>query len=334
MFDRYDAGEQAVLVHMYFSQDRDTEDLQEFETLASSAGVEALRVVTGSCKAPHPKYFVGERKAVKIAGAVKESCAAVLLFDHALSPAQERNLEALCECRVIDRTGLILDIFPQRARIHEGELQVELAQLRQLTTRLVRGWAHLERQKGSIGLRDLGETQLETDCRLLHNRITLILSSLERVSKQREQARHARNKANVLTVSLVGYTNAGKSTLFNRLTTSEVYVVDQLFATLDPTLRRVDVVGVGEVVQADTVGSIRHLPHDLVAAFKATLLLHVIDAADVRSDENIDVVNEVLEEIESDEIPSLLVMNKIDMLDGFVPRIDRDEENLPSGSGS
>nr|WP_245166809.1 ribosome rescue GTPase HflX [Candidatus Erwinia dacicola] len=299
---------------MYFSQDRDTEDLQEFETLASSAGVEALRVVTGSCKAPHPKYFVGERKAVKIAGAVagavKESCAAVVLFDHALSPAQERNLEALCECRVIDRTGLILDIFAQRARIHECELQVDLAQLRQLATRLVRGWAHLERQKGSIGLRDLGETQLETDRRLLHNRITLILSSLERVSKQREQARHARNKADVLTVSLVGYTNAGKSTLFNRLTTSEVYVADQLFATLDPTLHRVDVVGVGEVVQADTVGSIRHLPHDLVAAFKATLLLHVVEAADVRIDENIDVVNEVLEEIESDEIPSLLVMNK------------------------
>lgn len=337
MFDRYDAGEQAVLVHIYFSQDRDMEDLQEFEALVSSAGVEALRVVTGSRKAPHPKYFVGEGKAVEIAEAVKASGASVVLFDHALSPAQERNLEALCECRVIDRTGLILDIFAQRARTHEGKLQVELAQHRHLATRLVRGWTHLERQKGGIGLRGPGETQLETDRRLLRNRITLILSRLERVEKQREQGRQARNKADVPTVSLVGYTNAGKSTLFNHLTSADVYAADQLFATLDPTLRRVDVADVGEVVLADTVGFIRHLPHDLVAAFKATLqetrqatlLLHVIDAADLRVDENIEAVEEVLEEIESDQIPTLQVMNKIDMLEDFVPRIDRDEENLP-----
>ncbi|MEA9393097.1 ribosome rescue GTPase HflX [Acerihabitans sp. TG2] len=337
MFDRYDTGEQAILVHIFFSQDKDMEDLQEFESLVSSAGVETLHVITGSRKAPHPKYYVGEGKADEIAQAVRTSGASVVLFDHALSPAQERNLESLCQCRVIDRTGLILDIFAQRARTHEGKLQVELAQLRHLATRLVRGWTHLERQKGGIGLRGPGETQLETDRRLLRNRITLILSRLERVEKQREQGRRARNRAEVPTVSLVGYTNAGKSTLFNRVTEAGVYVADQLFATLDPTLRRIEVVDVGDTVLADTVGFIRHLPHDLVAAFKATLqetreatlLMHIVDASDTRGQENIDAVNTVLAEIDADEIPVLLVMNKIDMLDDFVPRIDRNEDNLP-----
>ncbi|CCW29417.1 ribosome rescue GTPase HflX [Xenorhabdus nematophila] len=337
MFDRYEGGELAVLVHVFFSQEKDTENLSEFESLVTSAGVSPVQIVTGSRKAPHPKYFVGEGKAEEIAEAVKNSGADVVLFNHTLSPAQERNLERLCQCRVVDRTGVILDIFAQRARTHEGKLQVELAQLRHLSTRLVRGWTHLERQKGGIGLRGPGETQLESDRRMLRDKIKQILGRLSKVEKQREQGRQARNKADIPTVSLVGYTNAGKSSLFNSITSAEVYAADQLFATLDPTLRRIDVDDVGTVVLADTVGFIRHLPHDLVAAFQATLqetrqaklLLHVVDAADHRLDENIIAVDSVLEEIESNEIPSLMVMNKIDMLEDFTPRIDRDEENRP-----
>ena len=337
MFDRYEAGERAVLVHINFSHEGEWEDLSEFEMLVSSAGVSSLQVVTGSRQSPHPKYYVGEGKAQEIAQVVQMSGANIVMFNHALSPAQERNLESLCKCRVLDRTGLILDIFAQRARTHEGKLQVELAQLRHISTRLIRGWTHLERQKGGIGLRGPGETQLETDRRLLRDRIKAILRRLDKVAKQREQGRRARSRAQIPTISLVGYTNAGKSTMFNCITNAGVYAADQLFATLDPTLRKIDLVDVGPAILADTVGFIRHLPHDLVAAFKATLqetqeadiLLHVVDASDERFHENIDAVHEVLEEIDAHEVPALLVMNKIDNLESQSSRIERDEKGVP-----
>jgi len=337
LFDRYQAGEQAVLVHLDFPDESTREDLTEFKMLASSAGVNELTVVSGKRTTPHPKFFVGSGKAEEIAEAVKLFNADVILFNHSLSPSQEKNIEALCECRVVDRTTLILDIFAQRARTHEGKLQVELAQLRHISSRLIRGWTHLERQKGGIGLRGPGETQLETDRRLLRERMVNIRKRLEKVERQRQQGRRLRTRAELPTLSLVGYTNAGKSTLFNLLTQSQVYAADQLFATLDPTLRRIELEGVGGVILADTVGFIRHLPHDLVAAFKATLtetreaelLLHVVDIADDRRSENIEQVEYVLAEIEADNVPQLIICNKIDCLDDVEPRIDRDGQGVP-----
>ena len=337
MFDRYEAGETAVLVHIDFSDDDRREDLVELQLLVESAGARSVGVITGSRRSPDRKFFVGSGKAEELAAMVAGTEANVVIFNHALTPAQERNLEQICHCRVLDRTTLILDIFAQRARTHEGKLQVELAQLRHMSTRLIRGWTHLERQKGGIGLRGPGETQLETDRRLLRGRIKTINRRLEKVDKQREQSRRARKRSELPTVSLVGYTNAGKSTLFNGLTSSEVYAADQLFATLDPTLRKLDLQD-GSVILADTVGFIRHLPHDLVAAFKATLqetrqadlLLHVVDCADENMADNFEQVQNVLKEIDAHEIPQLIISNKIDLLEDIVPRIDYDGEGKPT----
>ncbi|MEJ2141528.1 MAG: GTPase HflX [Gammaproteobacteria bacterium] len=338
MFERPHGGERAILVHLDFYKEVDREELREFRELVISAGAEPVEVITGSRTSPHPRYFVGTGKAEEIRDAVKEFEADVVLFNHALSPVQERNLESLFKCRVLDRTGLILDIFAQRARTHEGKLQVELAQLKHLSTRLVRGWTHLERQKGGIGLRGPGETQLETDRRLLNDRIRQLNKRLAKVERQREQGRRGRKRAEIPTVSLVGYTNAGKSTLFNRMTESEVLAADQLFATLDPTVRRVSLPADKPIVLADTVGFIRHLPHDLVAAFRSTLqetrdadlLLHVVDVASEERQANIEQVNTVLKEIEAQDRPQLMVYNKIDLLENPEPRIENDENGLPA----
>ncbi len=330
-------NDKAVVVHVFFSQNRNLEDLSEFQQLAKSAKVEISQLITTARSVPQAKYFVGEGKAQEIAQAVEIHNANVVLVNHSLTPAQTRNLESICQCRVVDRTGLILDIFAQRARSHEGKLQVELAQLKHLATRLVRRKTGLDQQKGAVGLRGPGETQLETDRRLIKVRIAQLQNRLEKVEKQRNQNRQTRKKADIPTISLVGYTNAGKSTLFNQLTQANVYAADQLFATLDPTLRRLSIQDVGTTILADTVGFIRDLPHDLVSAFKSTLqetteaslLLHVIDCADPRKLENIAAVNEVLTEIKANEVPLLLIYNKIDQLEDIQPHIEYDEQNKP-----
>jgi GTP-binding protein HflX len=334
-FERHRGGERAVLVQLQLDGSGRDLSLLEFEELVSSAGGEPVATVTGSRRAPHARTFVGEGKLDEIAAACRDNEAELVIFNHALSPSQERNLERALSCRVLARTGLILDIFAQRARTHEGKLQVELAQLTHMSTRLVRGWTHLERQKGGIGLRGPGETQLETDRRLLRARIKSIQARLERVRNQREQSRRARRRAELPVLSLVGYTNAGKSTLFNRLTSSAVYAADKLFATLDPTLARVDIEHLGPVLFADTVGFISDLPTTLVEAFKATLeetanaslLLHVVDVSADNRDELMADVQAVLAEIGADTIPQLLVFNKLDLLEQPA-RILRNEDGM------
>ncbi len=336
-FERHQSGEQAVLVHIDIAGDGLVSPPGEFRELASSAGATVCEMVSAHRFQPNSNILIRPGKLAEVAAAVKDQSAELVIFSQPLSPSQQRNLERELDCRVIDRTGLILDIFSQRARTHEGKLQVELAQLNYVATRLVRGWTHLERQKGGIGLRGPGETQLETDRRLIRQRIRSIQARLDKVQAQRALGRRSRERSSIPTVSLVGYTNAGKSTLFNQLTEASVYSADQLFATLDPTLRRVELPGVGPVVVADTVGFIRDLPHKLVDAFKATLeetvqadlLLHVVDAADPARDDNMQAVEDVLHELGADAVPTLLVYNKIDQLERGEARVDLDANGAP-----
>lgn len=336
MFERSRKGENALLIQPHAHGPTDDGVLEEFFELARSAGAHVAAVIPARIDKPNAATLIGSGKLEEVKAAADATGADLILVNHRLSPGQERNLEKYLERRVVDRTGLILDIFAQRARSHEGKLQVELAQLRHMATRLVRGWTHLERQRGgSIGLRGPGETQLETDRRLLQKRVEQLQARLGRVEVQRTQMRRARVRSELPRVALVGYTNAGKSTLFNTLTGADAYAADQLFATLDPTVRRVDLSG-GSVVLADTVGFVRDLPHELVAAFRSTLseareadlLLHVIDAADPLRDERIRQVDAVLGEIGAGDLPQLLVFNKIDRIDGAQPRYDQDPAAL------
>nr|WP_314876328.1 ribosome rescue GTPase HflX [uncultured Pseudomonas sp.] len=336
-FERHGGGERALLVHLEGQNPEAREDPQEFQELALSAGAEIVLLSTVTRHQPSAKFLIGSGKVEELRDLVSAEHVDLVIFNHTLTPSQERNLERVFECRVLDRTGLILDIFAQRARTHEGKLQVELAQLEHMSTRLVRGWTHLERQKGGIGLRGPGETQLETDRRLLRVRLRQIKARLEKVRSQREQARRGRRRADIPSVSLVGYTNAGKSTLFNALTQSDVYAADQLFATLDPTLRRLQLDDLGPIVLADTVGFIRHLPHKLVEAFRATLeessnsdlLLHVIDAHEPERMEQIEQVLAVLGEIGAEGLPILEVYNKLDLLEDVEPQIQRNADGKP-----
>jgi GTP-binding protein HflX len=330
-------ADKVVLVYVSINSSIEEEDLAEFKELAISAGAEVVASVTCTRHAPSAQYFIGSGKAQEIKALVESCQAELVLFNQNLSPAQERNLERLFQCRVLERTGLILDIFAQRARTFEGKLQVELAQLQHLATRLVRGWTHLERQKGGIGLRGPGETQLETDRRLLKHRVKVLTERLEKVRVQREQGRRARQRALIPTVSLVGYTNAGKSTLFNCMTEADIYTANQLFATLDPTLRRMSLPNASDVIVTDTVGFIRDLPPDLIAAFRATLeevthaslLLHVIDAHDTNLAAKIAQVSAVLQALKAEQIPQLLIYNKIDCLsDDSAPKLQRNEQGI------
>jgi GTP-binding protein HflX len=338
MLDRPESGENAILVHVNVFATSLQEDFIEFQELALSAGASILASTVANCQHPNAKYFIGSGKAEEIRQLAQTLQVSLILVNHPLSATQERNLEQLTKCRVVDRTGLILDIFAKRARTFEGKLQVELAQLQHLATRLIRGWTHLERQKGGIGLRGPGETQLETDRRLIRGRIKNLEKRLDKVKVQRDQNRRARMRAAIPTVSLVGYTNAGKSTLFNSLTHANTYVANQLFATLDPTLRRLYLPNGKSIVLADTVGFIRHLPHDLVAAFRATLLetqeatllLHVIDVHSASQQDHINQVNAVLQEIGANAVPQFEVYNKIDLIPDAYAHVEHDRQKKPT----
>ncbi|ARU31241.1 GTPase HflX [Sulfuriferula sp. AH1] len=332
MFERHSGNERVVLASMDFGEPDYRDSVEELHRLAESAGLTVVNLIEGRRARPDPALFAGSGKVEEIAAMVQATEAGVVIFNHALSPAQERNLEQALQCRVVDRTTLILDIFASRAKSAEGILQVELAQLAHIATRLVRGWTHLERQKGGIGLRGPGETQLETDRRLIGKRVKLLKERLAKLHRQRTIQRRARNRGRVMSISLVGYTNAGKSTLFNALTNAGSYAADQLFATLDTTTRQLYLPEVGEIVLSDTVGFITRLPHTLVESFRATLeetiqadlLLHVVDAASPMRDKHINEVNKVLNEIGAANVPQILVMNKIDLCSSL-PGIERDE---------